>query len=62
MACKSLCYPCPYDHRFVSKMIGVLCNKILPQGQQAPSIGITYSQTEMVCEKLAWAGVGTNGN
>ena len=21
-----------------------------------------YSQTEMVCEKLAWAGVGANGN
>ena len=21
-----------------------------------------YSQTEIVCEKLAWAGVGTNGN
>ena len=33
MACKSLCYPCPYDHRFVPKMIGVHCNKILPQGQ-----------------------------
>ena len=43
-------------------MIGVHCNKILPQGQQAPSNGITYSQTEMVCEKLALAGVGANGN
>ena len=33
MACKSLCYPCPYDHWFVPKMIGVHCNKILSQGQ-----------------------------
>ena len=22
----------------------------------------SYSQTKMVCEKLAWAGVGANGN
>ena len=62
MVYKPFYNPCPYDHRFVSKMIGVRCNKILSQGQQAPSIGITYSQTEMVCEKLAWAGVGANGN
>ena len=25
-------------------------------------IKFIYSQTEMVCEKLAWAGVGANGN
>ena len=62
MVYKPFYNPCSYDHRFVLKIIGVRCNKNFLQGQQAPSIGITYSQREMVCEKLAWAGVGANGN
>ena len=54
MACKSLCYPCPYDHRFVPKMIGVHCNKILSQGQLFTHNGYNLTYIALIQKELSF--------